>query len=113
MMEAVRAAVPAVVLPFHTEQEGNGRRLQQSGVARVLAPEDEDLELLEGQWGEGKFVVLVCRHLSLQPHQVREAVSAILHDELYRINTARLQRGQVTYGGAALASELIADLRIF
>jgi len=30
-MEMVRAGVPSVVLPLHTEQEGNGRRLQQSG----------------------------------------------------------------------------------
>jgi len=110
MMETVRAGVPSVVLPFHTEQESNGRRLQQSGAAQVLAPEDDDLESLEGRWGGGQFVALVCRRLPFQPHQVREAVSAILQDDLYRASAARLRCSQATYGGAALAAELLADL---
>jgi UDP:flavonoid glycosyltransferase YjiC (YdhE family) len=110
MMEVVRAGVPSVVLPFHTEQESNGRRLQRSGVARVLAPEDDDLELMEGRWGGGQFVALVCRRLPFRPHQVREAVSAILQDDRYRASAVRLRWSQATYGGAALAAELLADL---
>jgi hypothetical protein len=43
MMETIRAGVPSVLLPFHTEQEGNGRRLEQNGAAQVLAPVDDDL----------------------------------------------------------------------
>jgi UDP:flavonoid glycosyltransferase YjiC (YdhE family) len=112
MMETVRAGVPSVVLPFHTEQEGNGRRLQHCGAARVLAPGDGDLEPLEGRWGGGQFVALVCRHLPFQPHQVREAVSAILDDKPYRASAARLRRSQAAYGGAALAAELLAELRV-
>lgn len=112
MMETVRAGVPSVVLPFHTEQEGNGRRLQQSGAARVLAPGNEDLEEVEGRWRGGQFVALVCRGFTLQPRKVREAVSAVLHDDLYRASAARLQRSQATYGGAALAAELLAGLGI-
>jgi UDP:flavonoid glycosyltransferase YjiC (YdhE family) len=112
MMETVRAGVPSVVLPFHTEQEGNGRRLQHCGAARVLAPEDGDLESLESRWGGGQFVAMVCRHLPFQPHQVREAVSAILGDKPYRASAARLRRSQAAYGGAALAAELLAELGI-
>jgi UDP:flavonoid glycosyltransferase YjiC (YdhE family) len=112
MMETVRAGVPSVVLPFHTEQEGNGRRLERSGAAQVLAPADGDLEPLEGRWDGGRFVALVCRRLPLQPHQVREAVSAILQEETYRASAARLQRNQAAYGGPALAAELFADLGV-
>lgn len=113
MMETVQAGVPSVVIPFHTEQESNGRRLQQSGAARVLAPGDEDLEPMEGRWGGGTFVALACHRLPFQPHQVREAVSAILHDDRYRVSALRLQRSQATYGGAALAVKLLADLGVF
>lgn len=113
MMETVRAGVPSVVLPFHAEQESNGRRLQQSGATQVLAPDDADLKPLMGRWGGGQFVALACHSLPFQPHQVREAVSAILHDDRYRASALRLQRSQATYGGVALAVELLADSAIF
>ena len=113
MMEIVQAGVPSVVLPFHAEQEGNGRRLQQNGVAQVLAPGDEFLEPLVGRWGGGRFVALACGCLPFQPHQVREAISSILCDNLYRANAAHLQCSLTTYGGAALAVELFADLAVF
>jgi len=126
MMETVQAGVPSVVLPFHTEQECNGRRLQQNGAARVLAPGDENLELLEGRWGgsrcatsgcrslfarRGTFVALACQRFPFEPRQVREAVFSILHYEHYRASTARLQRSRTAYGGAALAAQLLSDTK--
>ncbi|MFQ6101259.1 MAG: glycosyltransferase [Anaerolineae bacterium] len=113
MMETVRAGMPSVVLPFHTEQESNGRRLQQSGAARVLAPADDDLEPVKGRWGGGEFTSLVCRRLAFHPHQVREAVSSILHDDLYRSSAARLRCSQAAYSGVILAVDLLTDLGIF
>ena len=113
MMETVRAGVPSVVLPFHTEQESNGRRLQQSGAAQVLAPEEESLEPLVRRWSGGQFVVLVCRDLPFQPHQVREAVSSVLLSDHYCANAARLQRSQAAYGGVARAAEFLTDLDVF
>jgi len=113
MMETVRAGVPSVVLPFHTEQESNGRRLQQSGAAQVLAPDDADLRPLIGRWGGGQFAALVCPSLPFRPRQVREAVSAILHDDRYSASAARLQRGQAAYGGVIQAVELLDDLAVF
>jgi UDP:flavonoid glycosyltransferase YjiC (YdhE family) len=113
MMETVRAGVPSVVVPFHTEQEGNGRRLEQAGAARVLAPRDEDLRPLEGRWGGGTFVALACRRVPFRPQQVREAVLSVLDDGRCRAAAARLQREQAAYGGAALAADLLGDLGAF
>ncbi|HIQ02232.1 MAG TPA: hypothetical protein EYH30_08920 [Anaerolineales bacterium] len=113
MMETVRAGVPSVVVPFHTEQEGNGRRLERAGAARVLAPRDEDLRPLEGRWGGGMFVALVCRHIPFRPQQVREAVSAVLRDGRYRAAVARLRCEQAACGGAAMAVDLLEDLGAF
>ena len=62
--------------------------------------------------GWGQFVALACRRFPIQPRQVREAVSAVLHDDLYRASAVHLQRSQATYGGAALAAELLAGLGI-
>lgn len=110
MMETIRAGVPSVVLPFHTEQEGNGRRLEQNEVARVLAPVDGDLLPMETRWGGGKFTALACRQWWLQPHQVRAAVSTVLNDQRYKANARRLCHAQVTYGGVSLASKMITEL---
>jgi UDP:flavonoid glycosyltransferase YjiC (YdhE family) len=109
MMETVRAGVPSVVIPFHTEQESNGRRLQQSGAALVLSPKDEDLIPLDGQWSGGRFGALASHRFSFQPHQVREAVCTVLCNDHYRASAGRLQRTQATYGGAALAAEYLMD----
>ena len=113
MMEVVQAGVPSAVLPFHAEQECNGRRLQQNGAARVLAPEDDDLEILEGRWGGGRFVALTCRRFSFQHRDAQRAVSAILHDGSYRAGAVRLQHSLITYGGATQAANLLADLCVF
>ena len=110
MMETVRAGVPSVVLPFHTEQEGNGRRLEQNEVAQVLAPVDDDLTPMETRWGGGQFTALTCRRWWLRPAQVRAAVSTVLEDQRYRTNAQRLCRAQAAYDGVALASKMIADL---
>lgn len=111
-MELVQAGTPAVVLPFHTEQESNGRRLEQHGAARVLAPEDEDLETLEGRFNDERFTYLACRRFAVRPREVRAAVEEVLCDAGYRTSARRLQRGQADFGGAALALELLADLGI-
>jgi UDP:flavonoid glycosyltransferase YjiC (YdhE family) len=112
MMETVQAGTPSVVIPFHSEQECNGRRLEHNGVARVLAPGDDDLEPVEGRWGGGTFVTMTCSSLTIQPHQVRDAVSAVLQDDGFRTCALQLQHRQAAYKGAAAATELIKTLII-
>lgn len=112
MMETVRAGVPSVIFPFHTEQESNGRRLEQSGAARVLAPGDEHLKPVESLWQGKKFTVLTCQELAIHPAQVREAVTAILGAASCRANAIRLQKAQAAYGGPSQAVEYIEALGI-
>jgi UDP:flavonoid glycosyltransferase YjiC (YdhE family) len=110
MMETVRAGVPSVVVPFHSEQESNGRRLQQSGAAKVLSPSDADLEPLKGQWGGGEFTALACRHMPFRPNQIRESVSAILDDGAFRASAVNLRSSQAAFGGVTAAADLLAGL---
>lgn len=112
MMETIRAGVPSVVLPFHTEQEGNGRRLEQNGAAQVLAPADDDLIPLETRWGGGQFTALACRQWWLRPHQVRAVIATTLSDRRYQTNARRLCQAQTAYEGVSLASKLITELAI-
>lgn len=112
MMETVRAGVPSVVLPFHTEQESNGRRLQESGAGRVLAPADDKLTPLKLRWRAQDFTVLAARRLLFRPPEILEAVREILADGRYRAGAESLQRSQADYGGAARAVDLVTDLAI-
>ncbi len=106
MMETVRAGVPSVVLPSHTEQECNGRRLEQNGAAQVLAPGEEELFPHTGQWSGGTFVTLISNHLTVTPAQIHESVSRLLNNQDYRTSAEQLAREQGNYHGAAQAVEL-------
>jgi UDP:flavonoid glycosyltransferase YjiC (YdhE family) len=113
MMETVRFGVPSVVIPFHTEQESNGRRLQQSGAARVLAPAVVDLTEKTFHWEHSDFTALICRAFSFHPSDVKESVQAVLQNDSYKNSAACLQRSQSKYGGAPAAEKLIRDLVSF
>lgn len=113
MMETVRFGVPSVVVPFHTEQESNGRRLEREGVARVLAPADEDLTPVETRWEQGGVTTMVCRSLSFHSEELLCAVQAVLHDSSYRDRVEHLRRSQAAYGGAVAAGKLIKNLVSF
>jgi UDP:flavonoid glycosyltransferase YjiC (YdhE family) len=113
MMETVQKGVPSIVLPFHTEQECNGRRLEQNGSARVLSPQDDDLELLRDGHQEDAFAVLVCRQLYVTARQVKRVTASVLHDSHYRFHAQKLHRIQSEYGAAVASVDLIEDLGKF
>ena len=113
MMETVRAGVPSVVVPFHAEQEANGRRLQQNGAAEVLGPWDEHLERVTHRWAGGEFSTLVCRRLFVSAGDLREVVGRVLDDSRYRAAALRLSEEQARYGGAPQAAQFLIDLGWF
>ena len=109
-METVHYGTPSVVLPFHSEQEANGRRLEASGAARVLLPSREPFRAVPGRWKGGKFVTLVQLNIDLTSAIVRETLSAVLDDNRYRQNARRLSRALENYGGPSQAADLIEEL---
>jgi UDP:flavonoid glycosyltransferase YjiC (YdhE family) len=109
MMETVRAATPSVVVPFHSEQESNGRRLEQNGAAVVLGPRDEDLRPMTRRWAAGEFSTLVCPRLFISARDLRGAVERVLEGP-YRAAAQRLSEEQARYGGASAAVSLLLDL---
>lgn len=113
MMETVRFGTPAVVLPFHTEQEGNGRRLEQCGAARILAPADDDLTPVTYRWEQGDFTTLVCRQLSFRPEEVHQVVRMVLRDNSYRKGAERLRRSQATFTSEIAVGEIVKSLVSF
>jgi len=109
-METVRYGKPSVVLPFHSEQEANARRLEASGAARVLLPSHEPFQAIPGRWKGGNFVTLIQRHSDLAASDLRQAIAAVLEDGRYAQNAQRLSRDLSQYGGPAQAADLIQAL---
>jgi len=108
-MELVRYGTPGVVLPFHSEQEANGRRLEASGAARVLLPSSEPWRPVARRWRGGRFVILVQLGSDLTASALREALASVLEEASYRRNARRLSRELRRYGGPARAADLLEE----
>jgi len=109
-METVRCGVPSVIIPFHSEQESNARRLEHSGAAMVLLPGEGPLEPVPGRWKGGRFVTLIRRRGDLSPDRLRQAINTVLADGRYRANAQRLQRALSAYDGPARAADLVETI---
>jgi UDP:flavonoid glycosyltransferase YjiC (YdhE family) len=112
MMEVVRAGIPSIVLPFHSEQEGNGRRLEACAAGRVLCPTGapDSMRLMRGKWAYGEWATWVQPTSALTPEMLRECVLNVLTDARYRAAAKALSAIAAQYGGAATAVELIQQL---
>ncbi len=77
-MEALLAAKPTLVVPSHTEQEGNGRRLETLRLGKTLLLHSPPLKPLVFQWPYGRYQMLGGFHFALKPAQLREAAEEML-----------------------------------
>ncbi|MBN2502533.1 MAG: hypothetical protein JXB38_17260 [Anaerolineales bacterium] len=106
-MEVLWFGKPSVVVPFHSEQEANGRRLESLSVAQVLSPMDAgEMRLIQQRWRYGKYSFLATKadHGSLE--RIREAVENVLGNSQYK--TAAQELGvrlrEFTEGGKAVSA---------
>lgn len=107
MMESLFHAKPSLIIPFHSEQEGNGRRLQQLGCAQVLKLSGQEYRAIEGHWKYGKYNYLIQDRYDLTPRELRESVLKIINNKKYFENAKKLQERILTYGGADMAVQII------
>lgn len=87
MMETLTLRRPALVLPSHSEQWANGKRLESLAVGRVL-PLWQRMETLELEWPFGRFTQGAGLGLQLD----RESVLQALHDLIFSDAYERLER---------------------
>lgn len=112
MMETVRYGTPSVVLPFHSEQEANGRRLEARMAARVLSPASatDSMRLVRSRWKYGEFATWIQPVSHLTPEELRESLALVLKDPRYRQGAMTLSAIAAEYQGASAAIELINRL---
>jgi UDP:flavonoid glycosyltransferase YjiC (YdhE family) len=109
-MELIRAGVPGLVIPFHTEQESNGRRLEEAGAGRVMLPIEGEPRQVWKDWPAGKFSLLVYPDTALNAPKLREIILTMLADDQYRHNARRLQSAASGFSGAQRAADLMEGL---
>lgn len=112
MMETVYYGVPSVVVPFHSEQEGNGRRLQGCSAGLVLGPTSGDgsLRLIRRRWAYGEYSTWIQPETRLTPESLRKATLSVLEDPRFSSAATTLAHTAKNYGGASLAADLITRL---
>ncbi|HQU73142.1 MAG: glycosyltransferase family 1 protein [Calditrichaeota bacterium] len=93
LMEAVRLGKPLLVIPFHAEQEGNGRRLAQMGCGECLLPyREEDLKTVEKSFSGELFRYLESRQMRLTGEEVASAVQGLLENPDLEKNLGGIQK---------------------
>jgi UDP:flavonoid glycosyltransferase YjiC (YdhE family) len=107
MMETVQAGTPSVVFPFHTEQESNGRRLEQLGIAEVVAPVDASFRPNHFTWRDQALTTFVVPRLTRSADQVRQAVDKVLAEEQYAEHANRVRALQAEYNTQRLVLEAL------
>lgn len=112
MMETTYYGIPSVVLPFHSEQEGNGRRLQAQSAAVVLSPTNSKnaVHLVHTRWKYGEFITCVQPFTPPAPEVLRAAVSTVLEDYRYRESAMKLCDITRGYGGAPFVADLLTQI---
>jgi UDP:flavonoid glycosyltransferase YjiC (YdhE family) len=109
-METVSAGKPSLVIPFQTEQEGNGRRLEQLGCGRVLKLSKQDFMKIEHQWPFGDYSYLVQTRYDLTPAELYDAVDNLLGNQTYVKSAQKFREKILQYGGAKQAVDLLEEI---
>lgn len=107
-LELAAAGVPGLALPFQSEQESNGRRLEQQGAGRVISPLDGgEMRVIRSRRWYRPFQTCIVPEFAPDPAALRAALSTLLEQPEFRENAQRLRQEAGRYGGVELAADLL------
>ena len=107
MMESIACGKPTITIPFHSEQEGNGRRLEQAGCGLIVKLSKEDYKRIEGKWKYGTYSFLVQNRYDVTAEALMREVNKILFNKEYINKVQNLQSKVKEYQGPHKVMELI------
>ena len=110
LMETVKYGKPTITIPFQTEQEGNGRRLECLGSGRVLKLSEEEPKIINGTWAYGNFSYLAQYSYDLKAETLIEESSKILTNTEHQEKAQKLQGEVQKYRGSYQLIELMENL---
>lgn len=107
MMESLTAAVPSIVIPFHTEQESNGRRLKQQKCSEILNLSDEEEKIATRKWADTTYSYAYKTKYDLKPSQLESTVEKMLDEPSYGKAVTRLQANCNRYETSKIFFDLL------
>jgi UDP:flavonoid glycosyltransferase YjiC (YdhE family) len=108
-VEVLKRGLPSVVIPFHSEQESYGRRLEAAGAAMVVPYSSAGWQSRRVRWAGQDISYLYRSQADLSPSTLRQAVERALDDPAYRRAARVLQKRLDEAGGAVRAVQLIEE----
>jgi UDP:flavonoid glycosyltransferase YjiC (YdhE family) len=107
MMESIVCGKPTITIPFHTEQEGNGRRLEKLGCGIVVKLSIEDYRRREARWKYGTYSFLVQNRYDLTAEELTGEVNKLLDNAGYLHKAHIIQSRVKEHHGPEKAMELL------
>jgi UDP:flavonoid glycosyltransferase YjiC (YdhE family) len=107
MMESIAFGKPTITIPFQSEQEGNGKRLEQLGCGLVVKLSKERFKCIESKWKYGTYTFLVQKRYDLTAEKLSGEVDKILFNPQYLVKAKSLKEKVKEYRGPEKAIELI------
>lgn len=109
MMESIACGKPTITIPFQSEQEGNGRRLEQLGCGLVVKLSTESYKKIQAKWRYGTYSFLVQNRYDLIAEELFREVNKFLSDSDYLLRAQSLQEKVKNCRGSEKAMELIEE----
>lgn len=107
MMESIACGKPTITIPFQSEQEGNGKRLEQLGCGLVVKLSKERFKCIEDKWRYGTYTFLVQTRYDLTAEKLIGEVNKILANPEYLLRAQSLKEKVKEYHGPEKAIELV------
>jgi len=113
-MEIIRAGLPSIVIPFHSEQEYYGRILERAGVARLVSGSEEPYKHISMSWkggrswwqGKKQFSIHARKTVTLLPQVLQKTATEVMADKSMSDNLRSLQAELSKYKGPQTLFEL-------
>jgi UDP:flavonoid glycosyltransferase YjiC (YdhE family) len=69
-IETLYEKKPSIVIPSHTEQEGNGRRLEALGIGKIVKLHKQNMQPLKFVWPYGIYTILAGFEMDLDKDEI-------------------------------------------
>jgi len=109
MMETIAYGKPSIIIPFHSEQEGNGRRLEQYGCGKVIKLCMRPGAAVTHNWKYGEYKYIIHNEFTLQSDELLNSIESIKKDVTYIQKCRTLMAMNMEYGGIDRAVSIIEN----
>jgi len=110
MMESLSAGRPMITVPFQSEQEGNGRRLEQLGCGLVLRLSRDGGKTVSRRWPQGTYTYRVQETYDLPDGAFAAGLDRVLTDPAFGERAEQLGEKIRSRSGPRRALEILETL---